>query len=219
MRNIQVWNQTTVGKIAWYIHILQESLWVKRVHGVYTKGGRWEIFNAPPTASWIIKKLCAVTTVFRQWICNTVYSIKEVYEHTLMTQHKVHWRNLVWNRISIPKTRFLCWLAARYGLKTKEKLYQLGMVVGDVCPLCGLYPETYNHLFFKCTFSRSCMKTVKSCIGITLKLIARMDFGKQSISKIKQHVLNAIFACILYHIWKCRNEAVWYAYVRSMFLP
>ena len=85
VRNIYVWNQAAVGKIALHIHILQEFLWVKWVHGVYTEGGRWKIFNATATDSWIIKKLCAVTTAFKQWICNTVYSINEVYEHTLTT--------------------------------------------------------------------------------------------------------------------------------------
>ncbi|XP_057544052.1 uncharacterized protein LOC130823450 [Amaranthus tricolor] len=152
----------------------KESLWVRWVHGVYTKGGRWEIFNAPATASWIIKKLCAGGS----W-------------HTLTTQHKIHWRHLVWNMISIPKTRFLCWLVAGHRLKTKEKLYQLGVVVDDVCPLCGLYPETHNHLFFNCPFSRSCVEAVKLCIGITLKPIARMDFQKRSIPKTKQHVFSS----------------------------
>ena len=177
--------------------------------------GRWEIFNAPAIASQTIKKLCVVTAALRQWICNTDYSIKKVYEHNLATQHKVHWRHLVWNRILIPKTRFVCWLIARQGLKTKKKLYQLGVVVDDLCPLCGLHPKTHNHLFFNYPFSRSCVEAVKSWIGITLKPITHMDFRKRCLSKTKQHVLIAIFAYTLYHIWKCTNEAVWYAFVCS----
>ena len=39
-RNIHIWNQAAVDNLAWRIHTLQESLWVKWVHGVYTKGGR-----------------------------------------------------------------------------------------------------------------------------------------------------------------------------------
>ena len=38
IRNIHLWNQTAVGKIAWHIHMMRETLWVKWVHGVYTKG-------------------------------------------------------------------------------------------------------------------------------------------------------------------------------------
>lgn len=83
VRNILVWNQAAVGKIAWHIHMLRESLWVKLVHGVYTKGGRWDIFNAPAIASWTIRKLCTVTAALRPWICGNNYSIKEVYEQRL----------------------------------------------------------------------------------------------------------------------------------------
>lgn len=60
VRNLQLWNLAAVGKIAWHISTMQDSLWVRWVHGVYTKGGRWELFNAPATASWVVKKLCKV---------------------------------------------------------------------------------------------------------------------------------------------------------------
>lgn len=113
LRNIQLWNQAAVGKIAWHISIMKETLWVTWVHGVYTKGAKWEIFNAPVTASWTIKKLCQVTTLLRPWICKNEYFIKEVYESCLGNPPTMHWRHLVWNRLSIPKTRFICWLAAK----------------------------------------------------------------------------------------------------------
>lgn len=214
MRNISLWNQAAVGRIAWHIHTLQESLWVKWVHGVYTKGGQWDIFNAPATASWTIGKLCAVTMILRQWICSSTYSITEVYESILVTTPKVRWRYLVRNRISIPKSRFICWLAARQGLKTKDKLCQLGVAADDLCPLCGLYTESHQHLFFNCSFSRKCVEEVKTWIGITFKPITHMDFRKQRLSQLEQQTFTAIFACTIYYIWKCRNEAVWYGFVR-----
>lgn len=186
VRNVHVWNQAAVGKIAWHIHVLQESLWVRRVHGVYTKEARWGICNAPITTSWTIKKLCALTTVLRQWICSLTYSIKKVYEHIVLDQHRVRWKHLVWNRLSIPKNRFVCWLAAQRGLKTKEKLFQLGVVDDVSCPLCGLCPETHTHLFFECPFSHLCLAGIKSWLGITFRPIARMHFRKRHLSMSKQ---------------------------------
>ncbi|XP_057532912.1 uncharacterized protein LOC130810803 [Amaranthus tricolor] len=41
------------------------SIWV---HGVYTKGDRWEIFNAPITASWTLKKIFGVKDLLLTWI-------------------------------------------------------------------------------------------------------------------------------------------------------
>lgn len=215
MRNIHFWNQAAVGKLAWHLYSLRESLWVKWVHGVYTKGGKWEIFNAPATASWTIKKLSTVTNTLKPWICRSHYSIKEVYEHIMLNHHKVPWRFVVWNRISIPKTRFVCWLGARQGLKTKDKLFTMGVVGDDLCPLCGLEPESTHHLFFKCKFSRLCAAAIKSWIGVTFKHFALMDFRKHRLTKVQQHIYTAIYACTVYHIWQCRNEAVWHVFVRS----
>lgn len=148
---------------------------MKWVHGVYTKGGGCEVFNAPATASWTVRKLCAMTAALRQWICNTTYSIKEVYKHNLVTPAKVRWRGLVWNRTLIPKHKFVIWLVARQGLKTRDKLSQLGVVNDGSCPLCGSCTEMHQHLFFECPLSRR-VEEVKSWIGITLKPIALMDF-------------------------------------------
>lgn len=133
-----------------------------------------------------------------------------------MMQHKVHWRHIVWNKISIPKTRFLCWFVARNELKTKDKLSQLGVVIDNVYPLCSLYPKSHNHLFFACPFSRFCVEEVKAWIGFPLKPITCMDFWKRCILKTKQHVFIAIYACTIYHIWKCRNDAVWHGYVYAL---
>ena len=60
VRNLYFWNLAVAGKIAWHISTKQDSLWVKWVHGIYMKGGRWDLFNTPAIASWVIKKLCKV---------------------------------------------------------------------------------------------------------------------------------------------------------------
>lgn len=51
IRNIETWNLVVIGKLAWHIYNMTESLWVKWVHGIYTKGTNWLIYNPPPTAS------------------------------------------------------------------------------------------------------------------------------------------------------------------------
>jgi hypothetical protein len=65
IRNLLCWNLAAVGKIAWHISTMQDSLWVKWVHEVYMKGGRWDLFNAPITLSWVVKKLCGVKETLR----------------------------------------------------------------------------------------------------------------------------------------------------------
>ncbi|XP_057535324.1 uncharacterized protein LOC130813502 [Amaranthus tricolor] len=104
IRNLCIWNQSAMGKIVWYIYMMKASLWVRWVHGVYTKGGNWEIFNAPSR------------------LVGDVYSIKAVYLETFKSTPKGKWKFVVWNRMSIPRHRFCCWLMALNKLKTKDKL-------------------------------------------------------------------------------------------------
>lgn len=61
LRNSKVWNKVVVSKLAWQIHHLFESLWVRRVHGVYTKGVDLCIFNplllqVDPLGKYVILK-------------------------------------------------------------------------------------------------------------------------------------------------------------------
>ena len=122
IRNLYIWNQSAMGKIVWYIYMMKASLWVRWVHGVYTKGGNWEIFNAPVTVSWVMKKICSTKDTLRNWIFQDVYSIKAVYLETFKSTPKGKWKFVVWNRMSIPRHRFCCWLMALNKLKTKDKL-------------------------------------------------------------------------------------------------
>ena len=176
IRNLQVWNAAAVGKIAWHIFHLRESLWVKWVHGVYTKRGRWEIFNAPITASWTLKKICAVKDQLLPWICKDHYSLHATYMACIDSHIKVGWVNIIWNRLSIPKTRFICWMATLQKLKTKDKLFHISKLDNDLFPLCGIWSESNTHLFFERTFSQQCLQEIKSWSRVRFKPFRRMDF-------------------------------------------
>lgn len=83
IRNLEVWNIAAVGKLAWHISSLQESLWVRWIYEVYTKGASWAIFNPPPTTSWALRKLCGIKDKLSRFISLTTYSIQEVYKDCL----------------------------------------------------------------------------------------------------------------------------------------
>lgn len=57
IRNLSLWNLVVVGKLAWHVLTVSESMWVKWVRRVYTKGWRWRVFNAPITSNWTFKNL------------------------------------------------------------------------------------------------------------------------------------------------------------------
>lgn len=84
---------------------MQDSLWVKWVHGVYTKGGRWDLFNAPATASWVIKKLCKVKETLEDWMKAPTYYIAAVYKDLLgcHVESCHHPENSVYYMVGVPR--------------------------------------------------------------------------------------------------------------------
>lgn len=195
--------------------MMRESFWVRWVHGVYTKGARWELFNAPVTASWTLKKLCAVMDLLKTWIVTNSYSIMETYNELMRSNLKAPWKHLVWKRFSIPKHRFVTWLAAKHRLCTKDKLLSLGLVNDDICPLCGVCPESTKHLFFDCPYSKRCLSDVHCWVGVAFCPIDKMDLRKSKKNGLQRKVLGAIYIAVIYHIWLNRNAAIWNGYVRT----
>ena len=91
----------------WHISSIQESLCVKWVHGVYTKGANWAIFNSPPTASWALRKLCGIKDKLSRFMSLTTYSIQEVYKERLNLSQPVHWDKWVWHRLNTLREKFV----------------------------------------------------------------------------------------------------------------
>ena len=145
---------------------MQDSLWVKWIHEMYMKGGRWELFNAPITASWVIKNVYGVKKTLKDLMQNPKYSINVVYKDQMGTIDKVYWATAVWNRAVIPRRRFVVWFAYHERLKTKKRLKSMGVVEDDLCPICGTQPETTEHLFFKCNFSAQCTQALVNWMGV-----------------------------------------------------
>lgn len=67
-RNLEIWNLAAISKTTRHINCLHKSLWVRWIHGVYTKGDNWLIFNPPPTATLTLRKLCRVREKLSHWM-------------------------------------------------------------------------------------------------------------------------------------------------------
>ncbi|KAK4384069.1 Transposon TX1 uncharacterized protein [Sesamum angolense] len=78
---------------------------------------------------------------------------------------KVHWSFLLMGSFKIPKNCFILWLAIMGRLSTLDKPWLHH--IGGNCILCqdGV-PETHDHLFFSCSFSRSCFAIIRQQIPL-----------------------------------------------------
>lgn len=76
------------------------------------------------------------------------YSIKEMYQNMSENQPKTHWSKQVWNMYNVPRHRFTLWLASQDRLKTRARLYKVGIGYDNQCAIYSSSEEIVTHLFF-----------------------------------------------------------------------
>ncbi|KAL2228511.1 UNVERIFIED_CONTAM: hypothetical protein Sindi_1830800 [Sesamum indicum] len=121
---------------------------------------------------------------------------------------KVGWSLLLSGSLKIPRHSFILWLAILGKLPSTDKpwLSHLG-----ACILCDEgATETHSHLFFRCRYSRQCLREIRRRIRfhwpnrdwtIDIEWATRKWRGK--------HIVNIAYRTLLvacvYHIWRERN--------------
>ncbi|XP_021856579.2 uncharacterized protein [Spinacia oleracea] len=189
------------------------------MHTVYIKNKNWLQFQAPQAASWAVKCICKAkqaccdTLDSSSWLTKNKFSIKEVYNLLKNQTGKTQWARYVWNRLPIPKHRFTLWVLLLERLKTRDRLFQYGVCVDNLCPLCGISVETCAHLFFDCVYSRKLLADLMAWLGlsthITSVILILQWIRRNCKSVFKRKVFYAAMAGGVYQIWKARNSAVW----------
>ncbi|XP_056698296.1 uncharacterized protein [Spinacia oleracea] len=141
------------------------------------------------------------------------YSVKLVYNKLIDAKPMVHWDKMVWNRLTVPKHRFISWLAIQHRLQTTAKMARIEVSSTSDCLLCGQAPEDHEHLFFKCPYSSRCLTDLKNWLGnqssfTTLQRGVR-QLSNSSSSKFRKSVMYASMVALTYLIWRSRNSSFW----------
>ncbi|XP_074267357.1 uncharacterized protein LOC141590687 [Silene latifolia] len=207
MRNIAM-----PGKYIWWVASKKDCLWVKWVHHVYIKQADWWLYTPSISTSWTWRQLCKVKDklhngfLSNHWLAKP-YCSDMVYNWLLNAQGKKVWLPLVWNRLSLPKDNFICWLFIQQRLQTKDRLLRFGVINDGLCYLCGMAPETHSHLFFDCNFSARCAGKIRQWLGvdwhgdiITWGLKWHYKF------LLKKKIILAVLSSLIYLIWETRNK-------------
>ncbi|KAK4384229.1 hypothetical protein Sango_3080100 [Sesamum angolense] len=100
------------------------------------------------------------------------------------------------------------------GFSTKA-VYDISVIMDlrRVCVLCGREMETHEHLFFRCNYSRQCIRILKGTVRFTWPNRAwAVDIAWASKRWNGRHIVQAAYrallAAIVYHIWQERNRRV-----------
>jgi hypothetical protein len=148
---------------------------------------------------------------------NGLYTVKSAYRFCISTnpgrdQHRVEGKwHLIWQTQMPPKIKKFMWRICRNCLPTRARLHDRGVTCPINCVLCDAGDEDSNHLFFSCQNSINCWQQMGLWSSI-------MQHRNLTIS-VKENVFNimlqlnedsrAVFACVMWSIWKQRNDVIW----------
>ncbi|KAH0704370.1 hypothetical protein KY285_018648 [Solanum tuberosum] len=194
-------NVASVGKLIWQLALKEDSLW------------------APLDSSWYWRKLNSLKDRMRDWYeqgcynltAKGAYSISRSYMALAGDQMKCDVAELVWNRVSPPKHRFIMWLVVHQRFLTKGRLAHTNIFIEDMsCCLCDTHDvETSQHLFKDCLWFKLARDEVLQWVGVTLpngeiKQVMEMIMRRHW-KKFKKEIMAAIMGGLIYHTWRARN--------------
>ncbi|KAJ9536436.1 hypothetical protein OSB04_un000394 [Centaurea solstitialis] len=96
-------------------------------------------------------------------VMDSEFSVKLAWR-SIDGQHQlVAWAKYVWFKNHIPKHGFCMWTACHSWLPTQDRISSWKENPPDMrCPLCNSCPDSHDHLFFNCVYSREVWRKVKN---------------------------------------------------------
>ncbi|XP_074306164.1 uncharacterized protein LOC141641401 [Silene latifolia] len=211
----KTWNVVSIGKLVWWITSKQDHLWIRWIDAIYLKGTTWLDYEPTPYSSWAWRKVCEVKNIMKsgyvngKWRgANDTYTIAEGYAWLMQsTEVRVSWYKFVWNRFNTPKWCFTTWLQQQQRLLTLDRLAKMGVAVPTECYICGMAPETYDHLFRGCVYAQTCYQLLAKWLGVNAMDLCSCDklLHMKKLSLLARQVIIAAVAGLIYGIWQCRN--------------
>nr|GEX26867.1 reverse transcriptase domain, reverse transcriptase zinc-binding domain protein [Tanacetum cinerariifolium] len=144
-----------------------------------------------------------------------VFSVRNTWEAIRQRGTLVNWFKVVWFAHNIPRHVFHLWLVMRRSLKTQDRMRQWYLGTNVVlnmlrCPLCESQKDTYEHLFFKYSFSALVWNSVRHLAGmdhIQEKLNDVVLFLKPIENKRTENIIGRlILVATSYFIWLEQNN-------------
>ncbi|GJR98294.1 RNA-directed DNA polymerase, eukaryota, reverse transcriptase zinc-binding domain protein [Tanacetum coccineum] len=97
------------------------------------------------------------------------FSTNTVWKDVRGNHEEVNWYKIVWHSNCIPKHTFLLWIAARNKLCTQDRMGKWYPNKVFTCSLCKKFPDSHEHLFFKCEYAQKVWKMVCNIAKLDLK--------------------------------------------------
>lgn len=222
IKDCRNWNIAAIGKLVWAVSNKKDTLWVKWVNAVYLKGAEFWSYNPSQDCSWAWKRINKVKEKLRggylnqKWIGNSKgeYTIQGGYSW-LQGRHALRRdTQYVWNPMNIPKHAFINWLVMHQRIQTKDRLSRFVELDNLNCVLCDQMLESCGHLFFECVWAQQVLAGIMQWLGVGTwptdsKRWRRWTLFAFRKWRVKQKVIMACVASVVYKIWIERNQRVY----------
>ncbi|XP_060182433.1 uncharacterized protein LOC132612113 [Lycium barbarum] len=112
---------------------------------------------------------------------------------------------------SVPRHKFITWLAIQRRLATVDRLEKWGIKVDKKCVLCTSgRDETLDHLLFDCAYSCHIWHSLLRWMCINRQLTKWEDEVNWLAQQMKHNraraeILKFLFAAAIYNVWIARN--------------
>ncbi|XP_074314057.1 uncharacterized protein LOC141649261 [Silene latifolia] len=85
----------------------------------------------------------------------------------------------------------------------------MGICQDVLCCLCAKEPETHDHLFYGCDFTKRCVDLLKLKIRINFPEhdMVRWFSARTRFSVLQKLIAGACYVGLIYAVWSARNKA------------
>ena len=177
--------------------------------------------SSSASSSWSWKKILQLKSLARQFVvwkdgieiwplAKGNFSVADVWKEIRSKREKVTWHKLLWGSIAIPKHTIVVWMAILNRLPTKDRLISWDIDMNGTCCLCQEEPETRDHIFFGCIYSRSIWEKLLSLCGINREIgnwSEELQWAAQNLKgrNLTSTLLRLAWKTLIYQVWKERN--------------
>ncbi|KAJ9561755.1 hypothetical protein OSB04_006915 [Centaurea solstitialis] len=137
------------------------------------------------------------------------FTVKQAWR-SIDGQHQIAvWAKYVWFKHHVSKHGFCMWTACHKRLPTQDRISGWKENPPDLlCPLCNDCPDSHDHLFFTCPYSRDVWRRVKNEVDLwgfpdSWNMILERFQDNQGPSATIQRLA---LAASIYFIWRERNR-------------
>ncbi|XP_039031707.1 uncharacterized protein LOC120166517 [Hibiscus syriacus] len=170
--------------------------------------------------SWSFQKLLKLRREAHTVISSGATSIREIWEAIRVKGNKVHWHNLIWFPLHIPKHIMIVWMTFLDRLPTKNRLQHMRIANDELCVLCKEARETRNHLFIECPPADSLWKAILLLSGLKRPSLTWDNMITWACNSWKGEsllttVLKIAWSALIYSLWEERNARLFKGNSRS----